>query len=282
VKRALVVLPALLILASSAASAAETRLLLFRDRLFVPVTVNGNRVIALLDSAAEMSVIDDGLARRLRLRPGTDQAVNGTGGAEKGRFVHGLRIAAAGVSLPAMTAVELDLGDLSRRLIGRPVSLVLGRELFDAGRFRIDLAHLTLTSVSRSRAPAGERFALVTRRGIESFPVSIEGHAQAAAEFDLGNGSEVLVGKAYAEGIGLTAPGRIVGRAEGGGFGGRVTRDLIVLKSLRIGSRVFENVRAAIDATPNAAEINIGTAILKHFRITTDFPQHTLWLEPRA
>jgi predicted aspartyl protease len=280
-KRTLVAFPALLLLASSAATAAPTRLQLFRERLFIPVTVNGTRVVALLDSAAEMSVVDDALARRLRLRPGADQAVNGTGGAETGRFVHGLRLSAAGVRLPATTAIELDLGDLSRRLIGRPVALVLGRELFDSSRLKIDLRRLTLAAVRGSRAPRGERFALVTRRGVESFPVSIEGNEPAPAEFDLGNGSGVLVGRAYAERIGLTAPGRIVGRAEGGGFGGRVTRDLVILKSLRIGSRAFENVPAAIDATAHAADVNVGTSILRHFVITTDFPQHALWLEPR-
>ena len=31
----------------------------------------------------------------------------------------------------------------------------------------------------------------------------------------------------------------------------------------------------------NAADLNVGTAILKHFLITTDFPNHALWLEAR-
>jgi hypothetical protein len=101
------------------------------------------------------------------------------------------------------------------------------------------------------------------------------------AEFDLGNGSEVLVGKAYAERIGLLAPGRIVGRGEGGGIGGKRNRDIVVLKTLEVGGRTFENVRAAIDDTATAADVNIGTSILRRFLITTDYPQHALWLAPR-
>jgi predicted aspartyl protease len=279
--RALLALPVLLVLAASSAMAAEARIELFRNRLFIPVSVNGTRVTALLDSAAEMSVIDDTLARRLRLRLGSDQAVNGSGGAEKGRFAHGLSLSAAGLHLRHMTAVVLDLSDLSQRLVGRPVSLILGREIFDSARLRVDLTRGTIAAVTRTAIPPGERFTLVTAHGVETFPVSVEGHPL-RAEFDLGNGSEVLVGKAYAEQAGLLVPERIVGRSDGGGIGGKVSRDIVVLRSLTIGGRTFENVRAAIDATGTAGDVNVGTSILRHFLITTDFPQRTLWLEPRT
>ncbi|HEY0314432.1 MAG TPA: retropepsin-like aspartic protease [Allosphingosinicella sp.] len=281
-KRALLALPVLLFVAASSAMAAETRIELFRNRLFIPVSVNGTRVTALLDSAAEMSVIDDTLARRLRLRLGSDQAVNGSGGAEKGRFAHGVSLSAAGLRLPHMTAVVLDLRDLSQRLVGRPVTLILGREIFDSARLRIDLARGTIAAVPRTVQPGGERYTLVTAHGVENFPVSVEGGPPVRAEFDLGNGSEVLVGKAYAEQTGLLAPKRIVGRSDGGGIGGKVSRDIVVLKSLTVGGRTFENVRAAIDATGTAGDVNVGTSILRHFVITTDFPQRTLWLEPRT
>jgi predicted aspartyl protease len=279
-KRALLALPALLLVASSTAAGAETRLALFRDRLFMPVTLNGVRVTALLDSAAEMSVIDDDLARRLRLRLGTEQPVNGSGGRETGQFAHGLSIDAAGLRLRHRTAVVLDLADLSARLVGRPVPMILGRDLFDAARLRIDLGRGRLARVARSRAPGGERFALTAERGVETFPASVEGHPPVQAEFDLGNGSEVLVGRDYAERIGLLAPDRVVARSEGGGIGGKVTRDIVVLKTLAIGGRTFENVRAAIDATGHGGDLNVGTSILRHFLITTDFPQRALWLEP--
>jgi predicted aspartyl protease len=282
VKRALLLLPALLLLGSSAAGAAGTRIELFRNRLFIPATVNGTRVVALLDSAAELSVVDDDLARRLRLRLGSDQAVNGSGGADKGRFAHGVRLAAAGLRLPPTTAVVLDLRDLSQRLVGRPVALILGRELFDAGRIRIDIAAGRAEPVLRTRTPRGERLDLATERGVETFAATIEGEPPVRAEFDLGNGSEVLVGRAYAERIGLLTRDRIVGRRDGGGIGGKVSRDIVVLKSLTIGARTFRDVPAAIDPTGHAGDLNVGTSILRHFLITADFPQRALWLEPRS
>jgi hypothetical protein len=45
-RRALLILPALLALASSTAVGAATRIELFRNRIFIPATVNGVRVTA--------------------------------------------------------------------------------------------------------------------------------------------------------------------------------------------------------------------------------------------
>jgi len=278
--RGLLLLPALLLLASSAATAGPTRLELFRNRLFLPATVNGTRVVALLDSAAEMTILDAPFAASLGLRMGSDQVVNGSGGEDKGRFAHGLRITAAGVTVPAASAIVLDLRDLAERLIGRPVPVILGRELFDAARLRIDLARLTLAAVPRSGTPPGRRYRLTSERGVEGFPIAVEGHSPAQAEFDLGNGTEVLIGKAYADKIGLLAPERIVGRSDGGGIGGKRSRAIVLLSTLEVGGRTFENVRAAIDDTPTAADVNVGTSILRHFLITADFAQRSLWLAP--
>jgi len=280
-KRALAALPLLLFVASSAAAAAETRLALFGNRLFVTARVNGIAVEALLDSGAEMSVIDDDFARRLPVRYGSDQLVTGSGGEQSGRFAHGLSIAAAGLRLRNATAVVLDLDDLSKRLVGRPVALILGREIFDKARLRIDIERGTIAAVPRSRRPRGQRLPLATARGVETMPASIEGLPPAAAEFDLGNGSEVLVGRAYAERTGLLAPDRVVGRADGGGIGGRISREVVMLRTLTLAGRTFENVRAAIDPTGTAPDLNVGTSILRHFIITADFAEHALWLEPR-
>ena len=252
------------------------------DRLFLPVTINGQSVPGLLDSGAEMSLIDDGAAARLGLPLAGAETAKGTGGTAEVRFADNVRVEAAGVALPPATVAVLDLGDLVARLFKRPVDAIVGRELFDSGRLFIDIEGGRLGAVPRDVEPRGIRYTLTTHKGIETLPVAVEGHPPVQADFDLGNGSEVLVGRAYAERIGLTAPDRIVERKSGGGIGGAVERDIVVLKSLTVGGRTFRNVRAAIDPTDNAADLNIGVRILRHFRITTDFPQHALWLEPRS
>ncbi|MBV8687270.1 MAG: aspartyl protease family protein [Alphaproteobacteria bacterium] len=273
-KRALALLAPLLL-----AAAPAHRIELTNDRLFLPVEVDGVTVPGLLDSAAEVSAVDDGLARRLALRLEGGDEVKGTGGTARVRFAGGVTLAAAGLRLAPATVAVLDLDEVVGRLVHRPTEVILGRELFDAGRLRIDISGGRIAAVPPGRAPRGVRLPLVTRKGVETFPVVVEGHPPVWADFDLGNGSEVLVGRAYAERIGLAAPGRIRGRKAGGGIGGAVERDLVVLETLRVAGRTFHDVPAAIDPLPNAADLNVGTAILKHFAITTDFPQHRLWLE---
>src|SRR5262249_30384876 len=127
--------------------------------------------------------------------------------------------------------------------------------------------------------PMGVRLPLVSARGIESFPCTVEGVAT-RADIDLGNGNEVLIGRAFAEAHGLLAPERIVERKSGGGIGGSVDRDIVVLKSLEIAGTRIENVRAAIDPQPTAGEVNVGTSVLRQFDLVIDFPGHAVWVRP--
>ena len=43
----------------------------------------------------------------------------------------------------------------------------------------------------------------------------------------------------------------------------------------------FRDVPAAIDPGETASDLNLGTSILRHFIITTDFAERAIWLEPR-
>lgn len=267
-------LAALLLTSAAGAEPFE----LFNHRLYVPATVNGESVAALLDSGAEMTVLDDDFAERLGLRLESAPDVKGTGGTSSAQFTSDAVVTAAGLALPPGTAVVIDLEGITS-LAGRPVDLIVGREFFDAGPVRIDFKSGEIARLSGEESMTGERLALTTHKGIETFPVIVEGNAPVQADFDLGNGSEVLVGRAYAERIGLTAPERVIGRKTGGGIGGTVERDVVMLKTLRIGDTIFDNVVATVDPTENAADLNIGTRILKNFRITVDYPQRALWLE---
>jgi predicted aspartyl protease len=262
-------------------SGVAAELEVFKNRLFLEATVNGRPVTALLDPGAEMTILDDDFAARLKLQVTGEADAKGSGAASvRAGFAKEVELAAAGVSLPRRTVGVLDLSDISGRLVGRPVELILGRDLFDEARLQIDIPRGRLSTVSRRGKPRGVRLDLLTHRGIETFPAIVEGHPPAQAVFDLGNGGEVMVGKAYAEKLGLTKPGRITGRSSGGGVGGRVTRDMVVLKSLTLAGRTFHDVPAAIDASESAADLNIGTSILRNFRITADFQQKAIWLAP--
>jgi predicted aspartyl protease len=259
--------------------AAAAALTVHGDRLFVPARINGVETEAVLDSAAEATVLDDGFAKRVGAGQGKAVTARGSGGKAEAQLVEHVRVEAVGVALPDVTVAVIDLDDVGKRLFGGPLDAIVGRELFDATRLAIDIEGGTIRTVPAAAGPRGVRLPLRTFHGIETVPVSVEGGRPVQAEFDLGNGSDMLIGKAYAVRTGLI--GRAHATAQGGGIGGAVHRKIVTLKSVRIAGLTFRNVRAAIDEQSNAADANIGVRLLRRFRITTDFARKAVWLEPR-
>jgi predicted aspartyl protease len=257
-----------------AASALGHPLGFHNGRLFINAEVNGVPTEALLDSGAEATLIDERFADKANLPEGTAQKLRGSGGGTTtAHIIEGLTIKALGVELHPDAAVVTDLADLSTRLIKRPTAVVVGRELFDAARLRIDIGAGRIASVPKTAIPRGKRLALTAHAGIESIHVLADGR-KAQAEFDLGNGSDVLISRAFANKLGL----KVIGSRAGGGIGGAVQRDLVTIGSLDMAGARFRNVTAAIDDQSSADDLNVGTAVLKHFVITTDFAARSVWL----
>jgi predicted aspartyl protease len=246
-------------------------------RIFVRATLKGIPTEALLDSGAEASLIDPALAKRAGLPPGVEIEMKGSGGKEKARFVYGPHIVAGGIDLGEQELVILDLRDISKRLIKRPTAMILGRQMFDAGRLRVDLLGGTWEVLKPDQKLLGTKLTLEKHAGIEAAPVAVNG-VSALADFDLGNGSKVMISKAMVAKLGL----KTIGQEKGGGIGGELVRDLVTIDRLDVAGKTFRNVTAGVDALDNAGDLNIGTAILQHFIVTTDFPGRAVYLEPRV
>lgn len=249
------------------------------NRVYIPVTINGHATEALLDSAAEMTFVDTRLAGKIGLKPEGSETAKGSGGSTEVRFAKNVNITGAGVTLENMTVALLDMSELSKKIVNTELGIILGREYFDAARVRIDIEGRTIEKLDTTHEPKGVKLPLTSARGIEHFPASVEG-VDVGADIDLGNGNEILIGRNFAEKIGLLEPGRIVGKKMGGGSGGTLERDIVVLKNITIAGVPFENVRAAIDPQPTAGDVNVGTSILRHFVLVIDFGAHAVWFEP--
>jgi hypothetical protein len=252
------------------------------SRIMLAARVNGQAIIALLDSAAEATVVDRGFARRLGL--GRGRAVTGQGSGQssfEAGQVEGVTLQAVGLTLANQTVFVADLTDVGRRLLGRRIDVILGREIFDAARLSIDIEGRRIAVLPATAVPRGTRLELVTEHGVETIPVRVEDGETGRATFDLGNGADVLVGRAFAERARLLSDGRPVGSERGGGLGGEAAREVLTLRSIDVAGRRFESVRAAIDPQPSASDLNVGVSLLRHFLITTDFAAHAVWLQPR-
>ena len=267
-------LVAIALMATAAAAQAEP-LKFFNGRLFIPATVNRVSTEALLDSGAEATVVDPVLAAKANLPKGKAQVIKGSGGAAPAHIVEGVTVGALGIELHPDAVVVLDLTDLSKRLIKRPTHAIVGRELFDTARLAINISGGEISTVSRDVEPRGEKLPLTGHAGIEGIPVKANG-ALAQAEFDLGNGSDVLISREMVKKLGL----KIIGKKSGGGIGGALNRDVVRLNSLDVAGKTFHNITAAIDDQPSHNDLNVGTEILKNFAITTDFKDRAVWLQP--
>ena len=269
-KRALLLASLLL-----ATSASAEPLIVDNGRLFIQAKINGVATEALLDSGAESSLVDIRLAAEAKLPAGEKVQLKGSGGEQEVSVVSGVRIEALGQVIPAAEIAVLDLTDLSNRLIKRPTRAISGREGFDAAPIRIDLAHSDVSALGRNDVPKGKRLPLTGHGGIETVPVML-GKESAQAVVDFGNGTGVLISKELVAKMGL----KPVGKIKGGGFGGEVERDVVVLPKLTLAGRTFRNVQAGVDETSSRAPLNIGTPILKHFIVTADFKGRSAWFEP--
>jgi predicted aspartyl protease len=248
---------------------------LHNGRLFIPALVNDVATEALLDSGAEATIVDPAFAAKAKLPEGIPQVMKGSGGTAAARIVEGVTVKALGVELHPEVVVVMDMTELSNRLIKRPTQAIVGRELFDAARLQIDLTHRDIAVVNKDSEPRGRKLPLSAHAGIEAIPVLANG-TRVQAEFDLGNGSDVMVSRALAGRLKL----KIVGTKAGGGIGGEIKRDVVTLKTLVVGGARFRNVVATIDDQASANDMNVGTSILQHFLITTDFKDRVVWLEP--
>ncbi len=268
-------------LAAASAVAGEPRNLFVVDnRLFVDAEVNGHPVRALLDSAAEATVLDTDFARRIGVTGAGVANARGSGGDTQAALAEGVQVKALGQALGPLTVALLDLADVGRRLIKGPLDVILGRELFDSARLSIDINGGRISVLPTTFRPTGVMLPLTTERGIETFPVSVEGHPAVQAVYDLGNGAEVLVSAAYAREVGLLTDGRTVIEGKGGGIGGERSRPTFKLRSLVIAGHEIRDVSAAIDATGSAATLNVGVEVLRNFRMVSDFKAKELWLRP--
>ena len=258
-----------------AASASAEPLQVHNGRLFITARVNDVATEALLDSGAEASIFDPALATKAKFAEGTAQEMKGSAGSQSAHIVEGVTIRALGVEIRPEAVVVMDMSDLSNRLIKRQTQAIVGRELFDSARLQIDLGGGRISAVSKQAVPRGAKLPLTAHAGIEAIPVRANGVA-AQAEFDLGNGSDVMISRDLVKKLKLP----ILGKKAGGGIGGAIERDYVLLPTLEVAGRRFHDIHANIDDQPSHNDMNVGTSILKNFLITTDFKNRTVWLAP--
>ncbi|PTY00695.1 aspartyl protease family protein [Opitutus sp. ER46] len=258
-------------------------------RLYLDVTINGHAAEVLLDSGAETTVIDRAFAEKAGLAAQGAVVMNGTGGTTHASMAGGVNITLGEATLQNLTVGVFDLSDVSRQL-GRPLPVVLGKEVFNLLNVEIDFAARRIAfhdPATYAPAPDAVIVPIQSANGIRSVPLALEGREPIQADFDLGNGSPLIVFPAYAKRAALLDHRRTA-RTVSGGIGGLREESLAVVREVTFAGVTFRDVPtsfpdagiATFDSERSAA--NVGLPLLSRFHLTTDFAHDRILVRPAA
>ena len=224
------------------------------QRLFVSTRamIGGAAVDALIDSGAQRSVVDAGLAEELNLtrRLSPPQIAYGLGGgAQLGHAVNA-DVRLGWMTLNGLTAGVLDLGPLAAS--GLNTRLILGYDVLSRMALDIDFP--------RRRLRFGRDEAAVTPPGAQVLPATLEGRslmtrvsvegAVLDAVVDTGASPALSLNMETAEAAGLL-DGRAAREASSIVLGGVLAGQVVTARTLTLGERLYEDVE--VHAYPRSA-----------------------------
>lgn len=247
------------------------------------VSVNGAPARAVIDSGAQISVVDAGLAARLGLPRVVAAPLLAFGVAGPPQLTHTvhLDLAAQGLAAPGLRAAVLDLAAVARAS-GRTFDLLIGRDVlrhvvldadFPLGRARL------MASGAWRPTPETMSIALESHFGAPVAPVRIEAAEPLRLLIDTGAAGEVALSDAAARRTGLLAPGRRVSQGHSISVTGLNPERLVTARSVQIGPLAMRNVDVQIYARGAGApgpDGLVGAGLFHDFRLTLDLAARRL------
>ncbi len=261
---------------------------LFRgNRIIVPVKINGRETSAFLDSGASTTTLDRAYARSIGLPEGRKIEAEGAGGIAEAELVSGVTLEIGGMRFDDMNVGVVDLAMISRA-VGRPVSVVVGREFFNSAVVSIDWARGRLhVSPHEGFKPDASAVAVpLTRRGpFNTIPVSIANAKPVEALLDLGNGGALSVPRTYWGGR-SDLSGLRFAQWQAGGVGGLHAARSTLVPEVTLAGRTFAQVPAVLSDFGNDHDptqmTNVGIDLLKQFHVDLDLGRDRIYLTPRS
>jgi predicted aspartyl protease len=272
---------------SFAAASPEIPFELFRgNRLVVTANINGRDTPVMLDSGASATTLDRAFARSIGLPEGVKIEGHGVGGTVEAELISGVTLKVGGLRFDQMNVGAMDLSEISRS-IGRPINVVLGRELFNSAVISIDWVRnrLRLSSPTAFRPPAGAvRLDLLRNGPFNTIPVSVDGAEPIQALFDVGAGGALSLPVTYWRAHPDLAQLRFA-EVQGGGVGGPHSARAVTVPKVILAGRTFNAVPAQLSNIGNDSDptqmANVGIGFLKQFHVDLDLGQNRIYLAPR-
>lgn len=193
------------------------------DLIELEVHIGDHSVRAVVDSGAQISAIDAGLSQRLALPRTLAAPILAYGLSGAPQLTHTVRfdLATPGLTVPGLRAAALDLARVSN-LTGRPLDLILGRDLLSALVLEADFAWGAARLLARDAFrpdPRARVVPLIPRSGAPTLTGRIAGHDMHLL-IDTGSSGGIALSEAAARRMGLLTPDRLEGTTGSVGVGG--------------------------------------------------------------
>jgi hypothetical protein len=277
--------------ASSNAAVARIPFELNGNVLFLPVRVNGSAPLwFVLDTGAHGSLVNSTVAEALRLPKSGASTSHGAGGSAPGSRIPRVTLDVGGARLADLTVTATSLGALENNT-GRAMDGILGSQLFRRYVVEIDYETSQITLYEPAGFDAAGRGQSLPLRFQDEHPyvrakLTLPGQRPIEDEFvvDLGSNLPLILLPSFIEERRLRSSLPPTVDVVGRGVGGEVGLPMGRSSRLELGSHVLE---APVTAFPRSGMFgrvgkagNIGSAVLRRFRVTFDYSRNRMILEP--
>lgn len=253
----------------------------------VTVLLSGVPIRAVVDSGAQFSAIDRGLAERLGLQPALlPMLAFGVSGQPSLTHAVSLDFSVGPMQVRGSKAATLELLRLSWA-IRRPIAMLLGRDVLQSVALDIDwpAGRMRFVRPEAYRPPPGAVAALVKLDGGALMaPVAVEEAAPLDLLVDTGATSEIALSQESAQTLGLL-DGRPVTTGRSISLGGLSEDRVVRARVVEFAGRTLRDVEIQIFRPsvrgPLPAGL-LGVGILKRYRVGLDLSAGHLWLSPSA
>ncbi|CAN7505829.1 retroviral-like aspartic protease family protein [Phenylobacterium sp. LjRoot225] len=255
-----------------------------RGLIALPARIGRTRIQAVIDSGAQYSAIDSGLAERLNLPVATPipMVAFGVSGPPTVTRAVGVDVDLGHFSLKGLRAAPLNLQALSS-LTRQPFSLLLGRDFLRAVVVEADFPgrRVAIFAPQAWTPPAGARAVTVrSQTGSLMVEVRIEQAPPVEVMLDTGATGALALSEATARTAGLM-DGRPVRRAQSVTLGGVSEDGMTRIRRLTFAGHEIEDIdvqiyRPAANAPAPAGLLGLG--VLERFHLALDLPGERVFL----
>jgi len=263
----------------------------FDQHIFFRGTVNGHETDIVLDTGAEISIVDASFAQRIGIGKKKDVNLRGVGGQAKGYLAEDIALSSGNLSVRRTKAVVVDLSAFDAA-IGRPMPFILGIDALTKVIIDIDYPNRRLAFRPRKDFDYEGSGNTVKLRRLKSarhaIEVSIEGRENGWYLVDTGSGHTAYIFPQFAKHQQLLDDRAQSSEWISGGVAGLVREATLSVRHFSLGGFSLDDVPVAVPLDENVVHTKedfdglLGNAVLSRFRIILDYRRGLMHIEPGA